>query len=151
VARVVLSPIEFSRTDLQKNPNPLLVVWGGPLVGSILPIIISVLWRRLRWPGWYVLQFFAGLCLITNGVYLTVVSFIPNAADPCEMMRNGSPQLTLVAFGMITFPLGLFLWNRLGVHFGLGDARGKVNGRVAIAVFVMLVALVITEALTYAG
>ena len=78
------------------------------------------------------------LCLVTNGIYLAVVSFIPNAADPGDLMRNGSPQWILVAFGTIAFPLGLFLWNRLGVNFGLGQARGKVNGRVAIAVFVLL-------------
>ncbi len=151
VARVVLSPLEFSRTEMQKNPRPLFEAWGGALVGSILPLMIAGVWRRFRWPAWYVFQFFAGLCLITNGIYLAVVSFIPNAADPGDLMRNGSPQWILVGFGIISFPLGLFLWNRLGMHFGLGDARGKVNGRVAMAVFALLVALAIIEALTYAG
>jgi len=28
-----------------------------------------------------------------------------------------------VAFGVIAFPLGLFLWSGLGTHFGLGKAR----------------------------
>ncbi|HVV73999.1 MAG TPA: hypothetical protein VHI52_21270 [Verrucomicrobiae bacterium] len=151
VARVVLSPLEFSRTEMQKNPHPLFEAWGGALVGSILPLLIALVFRRFRLPAWYVFQFFAGLCLITNGIYLAVVSFIPNAADPGDLMRNGSPQWILVVFGIITFPLGLFLWNGLGVHFGLGDARGKVNGRVAIAVFALLVALVLVEAVTYTG
>jgi hypothetical protein len=151
VARVVLSPLEFSRTDMQKNPHPLFEAWGGAIVGSVLPLMTSLLWRRFRWPAWYVFQFFAGFCLIANGIYLAVVSFIPNAADPGDMMRNGSPQWILVVFGAIAFPLGLFLWNGLGVQFGLGDARGKVGGRVAVSVFVLLLVLVFAEVLTYAG
>jgi hypothetical protein len=41
VARVVLAPLEFSRTDLQKNPHPLFVACGGALVGSVLPILVA--------------------------------------------------------------------------------------------------------------
>jgi hypothetical protein len=151
VSRVVLSPLEFSRTEMQKNPHPLFEAWGGALFGSILPLVMALVWRRSRWSAWYVFQFFAGLCLITNGIYLAVVSFIPNAADPGDLMRNGSPQWILVVFGIIAFPLGLFLWNRLGVHFGLGEARGKVNGRVTMAVFALLIVLVLIEAVTYGG
>jgi hypothetical protein len=151
VSRVVLSPFEFSRTDMQNNPHPLLESWGGALMGSILPLLIWLLWRRFCWPAWYVFQFFAGFCLVANGIYLAVVSFIPNAADPGDMMRNGSRQWILVAFGVIAFPVGPFLWNRLGIHFGLSNAKGKVSGRVAIVIFAALVALVLIEALTYAG
>src|ERR1044071_1688529 len=151
VARVVLSPLEFSRTDMQRNPHPLFVAWGGALVGSILPLLLSLIWRRLRWPGWYVFQFFAGYCLVANGIHLGVVSFIANSADPSEMMSNGSPQWVLTVFGITAFPLGLFLWNRLGTHFGMGESRGKVSGRIAFAVFTALFTLVVVEVVTYAG
>ena len=33
VATVVVGPLEFSRTELQINPHPLAVAWGGALVG----------------------------------------------------------------------------------------------------------------------
>src|SRR5205809_5903353 len=49
VARVVLSPLVFSRTDLQRNPHPLFVAAGGALVGDALPCLIFGLWRRLCW------------------------------------------------------------------------------------------------------
>src|SRR5204863_7593615 len=116
-----------------------------------IPPLISMLWRHLRWPAWYVLQFFAGFCLVANGVYLGVVSFVPNAADPGDLMREGCPQWVLVTFGIMAFPLGLFVWNGLGSHFGLGEARGKVSARVALTVFTVLLALVGIELLTYAG
>src|ERR1044071_6913574 len=68
VARVVLSPLEFSRTEMQRNPHPLFVASGGALVGVTLPLFVSGLWRLLRWPSWYILQFFAGFCLVANGI-----------------------------------------------------------------------------------
>jgi hypothetical protein len=151
VARVVLSPLEFSRTELQINPHPLAVAWGGALVGVSLPLLVSGLGRLLRWPGWYILQFFAGFCLIANGIYLAVVSFIPNAADPADLMREGSPQWLLVLFGMLAFSMGLLLWNGLGPHFGLGKERRTIGRAAAIITFACLLALIIAELVTYAG
>jgi hypothetical protein len=33
VARMVLHPLTISRTELAHNPNPLAVVWAGPVFG----------------------------------------------------------------------------------------------------------------------
>ena len=38
VEKVVLDPLTISRTDVLPNPNPLLVVWAGPIVGVLLPL-----------------------------------------------------------------------------------------------------------------
>src|SRR2546426_8584056 len=43
VVKVALHPLIVSRTDLGENPHPLAVVWGGPLVGSILPLLLFAL------------------------------------------------------------------------------------------------------------
>ncbi len=37
VTRVVLHPMAISRTDVQPNPNPAVVVWLGPILGCVLP------------------------------------------------------------------------------------------------------------------
>src|SRR5262245_55663172 len=58
VSRVVLNPMEFSRTDLSHNPNPLVVTWGGVLWGSLIPLAAFVIARRFRWPHAYLLRFF---------------------------------------------------------------------------------------------
>ena len=34
-----LSPVGLSQTHLLQNPQPLLVVWAGPIVGILLPVI----------------------------------------------------------------------------------------------------------------
>src|SRR5437016_7173566 len=52
VARVVLKPLEFSRTELQQNPHALFVASGGASIGVMLPMGLSAAWRFFRLPGW---------------------------------------------------------------------------------------------------
>jgi hypothetical protein len=40
VSKVVLDPFTISRTDLAENPRPLIVVWGGPILGVVLPLAL---------------------------------------------------------------------------------------------------------------
>ena len=41
VRQVVLYPLTFSRTDVEPNPHPLLVVWAGPIFWALLPLLIG--------------------------------------------------------------------------------------------------------------
>ncbi len=144
VSKVVLHPLEFSRTDLDLNPHPLFVVWGGALVGSVLPLMTLTVCRFSKVTASYVVQFFAGFCLVVNGIYIGVVSFF-HAADPGEMMRDGSPQWMLILFGVVAVPLGFLLWNGLGPQFGLGIRKGNVDRRMALIVSLCLLGVIITE------
>src|SRR5262245_54979274 len=140
VARVVLYPLTISRTDLAENPSPLLVVWAGPLLGAALPLAMWAVGAALRLPGVYVLRFFAGLCLLANGLYIAVGSF-DRVGDCGVMLRHGSEAWQLWLFGAATAPFGLWLWHRQGPHFGLGQARGRVDRRVAYASLGICIAL----------
>ena len=51
----------------------------------------------------------------------------------------------MIAFGLITAPLGLYLWNGLGSFFGLAGANGRVSRKAAIGTFSLLVAVVVAE------
>src|SRR5688500_4503542 len=84
VARVVLHPLTISRTDLDDNPRPLLVVWAGPLIGVTMPVVLWLLASAARLPGAFVLRFFAGFCLVANGLYIGVGSF--NHVGDCGQM-----------------------------------------------------------------
>lgn len=127
VVRVALHPLIVSRTDLGRNPHALAVVWGGPLFGSLFPLLAFGLAVAFRWPGVYLFRFFAGFCLVANGIYIGVGHFLAKGADPWVMTDNGSSLWVLVLFGAVTFPAGLYLWHRQGPHFGLGDAKGNVS------------------------
>jgi hypothetical protein len=51
VHRVVLHPLTISRTDTSHERHPLLVVWGGPLVGVLFPVaaLAAMGFIRPRW------------------------------------------------------------------------------------------------------
>jgi hypothetical protein len=145
VTKVALHPLIMSRTDLAENPHPLAVVWGGPLLGSVLPLIAFGFAFITRSPGIYLFRFFAGFCLVANGVYIGTGWLIANGADPGVMLENGSPTWLLVVFGLLTFPAGLYLWHRQGHHFGLAQANGNVSNLAAAISATLLVGLVAFE------
>jgi hypothetical protein len=118
------------------------------MVGVLLPLAVLLAARvgRLEWR--YTVQFFAGFCLIANGGYLGAGSFsrIGNASDPGVMLQLGSSIGLLWLFAAVTFPLGLYLWNGLGPHFGLAAAAGNVDRRVAYSSGVLLLVVIFLEA-----
>jgi peptidase M50B-like protein len=144
VKRVVLTPTTLSRTDVVNNLHPLIVAWAGPIVGAALPVVLWVLAQLARLPGAFVFRFFAGFCLIANGLYIGLGSF-GGVGDCGEMLRYGSPPWLLWLFGAVTAPIGLALWNRQGMHFGLGVgvAHGQVSRSVAYTTFAVCLVLLV--------
>jgi hypothetical protein len=141
VADVVLHPATISYTRLAENPNPLMVAWMGPLVGVVLPLIGSAIASWATLPGWYLVQFFAGFCLVANGAYLGFGSF-SEAGDAGDLLRLGTPIALLWLFGLITIPIGFWLWNGLGKHFGIGAGPYTMNP-VAAYTMVAILALIV--------
>jgi hypothetical protein len=146
VARVVLHPLTISRTDLAHNPQPLIVVWLGPVVGVLLPLAMWFVAALVRMPGAFLLRFFAGFCLIGNGAYIGVGSF-DGIGDCGAMLRHGSALGQLWLFGVVTVPCGLALWHRQGVYFGLGAAHGGVQPAAAYAAVTACIAVILAELL----
>jgi hypothetical protein len=144
VSQVVLHPLKISRTDLAENPHPLIVAWLGPLVGVAAPLAVIVLFKIGKCRGWYLVQFFAGFCLIANGVYIGIGSFA-GIGDAGDLINQGSPIWCLWLFGLLSVPLGLFLWNGLGSHFGLGKIDCEVSRQAALASCGLLILIVVTE------
>jgi hypothetical protein len=142
VAKVVLHPLTISRTDPGLDPRPLPVVWAGPFVGVLLPMAAAGVARLLYVPGRFLLQFFAGFCLIANGCYIGVGAFDP-VGDARELLRLGTPEWQLAVFGLVCVPLGLFLWHGQGKHFRRENARPAM----ALSVAALLVIVLVTELL----
>jgi hypothetical protein len=112
VQRVLLHPLELSRTDVSPKPRPLVVAWSGPLIGVALPLLAVALFRVAKWPGRRVVEFFAGFCLIANGAYIGAGSFA-GIGDAGDMLRHGSPQWLLIVFGLVASVAGLWIWHKL--------------------------------------
>src|SRR5690349_1253605 len=66
VQRVVWHPVAFSRTDVDPNPHPLIEVWAGPVIGSLLPLLVASLTTAFRLRSSYLFWVIAGFCLIAN-------------------------------------------------------------------------------------
>ena len=126
IKQVVLNPLSFSRTDLGLNPNPLTVVWAGPIFGALLPLVAWMISAKANLTGAYLLRFFAGFCALANGVYLGFGSF-GQVGDCAEILRHGGQIWQLWLFAFITVPTGLWLWHGQSIHFGFGPAHGHVD------------------------
>lgn len=142
VSQVVLHPLTISRTDFAVNPRPFVTAWAGPIVGVVAPLLLWMLAVGVRLSAAFVLRFFAGFCLIANGLYLGVGSF-GGIGDCGDLLRHGAELWQLWLFGALTVPAGLWLWHGQGSHFGLGPDRRPVSGRVAISTLVALLILLV--------
>ena len=118
-------------------------------MGAALPLLAFMLAAGLRVPGLYLFRFFAGFCLIANGVYIGIgyLEGLRNyiAADSIVIVMNGSHPITLALFGLLTIPLGLFLWHRQGACFGLAEAHGRVQPWAVVASVILFACITVTE------
>lgn len=113
VSAVQVPLVGFSMTEFSTNPHPHFVAWGGPVWGSLLPLMGWVVFRTMRWSAGSVAQFFAGFCLIANGVYLGI-GWVTQAGDAGDIVHHGTPIAVLVGFGLLATGTGLYLWHDLG-------------------------------------
>ena len=146
VERVVLHPLTISRTDVSPNPNPLIVVWLGPILGCVFPVVLALVTPRRYGAIRKFAMFFGGFCLLANGAYIAFGSF-DRVGDCGVMLQHGSPHWLLWAFGALTIPLGFYAWHGLGsVKDFLADPS-RVDPTIA---YTLLIALIVAVALSSA-
>lgn len=144
VERVVLHPLAFSRTDLGENPHPLVVSWAGAVVGCLLPVLAWLILRSLRLAVAPFAKFFAGFCLVANGVYLGMGAWTGDG-DAGDLIRFGAPVWQLVVFGCAAVACGLWCWHGLGSTFGGKNNQAQITGRSVLMAASVLVVTVLAE------
>ncbi|MFM9996819.1 MAG: hypothetical protein ACKVU4_13585 [Phycisphaerales bacterium] len=112
VERVVLHPLEFSRTDVAPNPHPQFVAWGGAIWGTCFPLIVAQAVRRARRRIARTARFFAGYCFVANGVYLGSAVVMP-VGDAEDLIRFGVPGAVVAAMGLCGWVCGLLIWRTI--------------------------------------
>lgn len=141
VVAVELPPRGLGHTRVSPNPHPGFVAWGGACWGSLLGGAAILLTPKNECWRWFA-RFFAGTCLIANGVYLGLGGFFGDrngADDAHELLRQGASLPQLVLFGVVTSGAGLLIWHRLGARLGFIRASALADGKIP-AVFVALIA-----------
>jgi|GEM_PF-196300 len=126
---VIVPWLGLSRTDFAPNDHVWAVVLAGPVVGCVLPLMVSVV-LGLAQPrsGWSVIaRFVAGFCLVANGAYMMsgIVSPVGDARDLIEL---GAVRREVLALGgAVAVAVGLFCWSGIGAAFGV-NFRGRTDG-----------------------
>ena len=147
--RLIWHPLTFSRTDIDPNPSPLVVVWSGPLVGICVPFVGAGVASVLRLRVAYVVVFFAGFCLIANGAYISL-GIADRIGDAGDMVRWGTPMWLMVLFGVVTVPAGLWLWHRGSPQLGFGRPRQRIAashayGALIAALLLFVIGLIVGD------
>ena len=143
VQQVELSPLSISRTDVSPNPYPAVVVWMGPVIGCLLPGLLSICFRYSQSMLNSLARFFSGFCCVANGAYILFGSF-DRIGDCGEMLRTGTHPATMYAFGSIAIVLGFVQWHRLG---SLRQYLANSSNVGTKATIVLLVILLVTCAI----
>ncbi len=144
VIKVVLHPLAISRTDVQPNPDPAWVIWGGPVWGVLIPLILWSLSVRFHWSVTFLLRFFAGFCFITNGLYLGLAVVDP-VGDAAELLKLETPVWLLGMYGVVTVPIGFYLWNGQATEFGFGKNPQSINSKITTGLFILTVVIMVLE------
>lgn len=142
VTHVVLHPLAFSRTDVWPNPSPVLVVWAGPVIGVLLPILLWLLVKFTVTSAAWLFQFAVTFSLLANGIYIGV-GWTQRIGDAGDMLRLGSERWQLVVFGVLCVVAALFCGRGLADKLRPRIAARDASARLAISLITLL-ALTVT-------
>jgi hypothetical protein len=149
VQHVELHPLTISRTDVQGSTQPLVVIWAGPVVGGVLPLLVWWIAIAARSQAAFLFRFFAGFCLLANGVYLAAGSF-DGVGDCGDLLRHGAPIWSLWLFGFITIPPGLWLWHEQGQNFRFRAEGKTISAAISYGTIAFAVVTIVGEVI-YSG
>jgi hypothetical protein len=110
IENVVLWPWTFSETIRVGSKSPLLDTWLGPVFGAYVPLALYGYLRNRRFPGRGWLGYFAGFCLIANGLYIGL-GWIDRVGDAGDLLKLGAPIPIMAIFGIVSACLGIHIWH----------------------------------------
>lgn len=91
----------------QPDPHPLVTLWGGPILGVVLPTLMACAVRR-NWV-WLI----AGFCLLANGTYLAVAWFSDDAQlDTQKLLHAGAAGWMIWGYSAVCIGAGYGMFRR---------------------------------------
>lgn len=96
-----LTPWHLPYSNFDPDPHPLITLWGGPLLGVIVPLAVAVLARREA--IWFVAHF----CLLANGSYLALAWVTgEHYLDTPKLLAHGAHPAAIAAYCAATIGAG---------------------------------------------
>jgi hypothetical protein len=102
-----LAPWGLPHSRFDPDPFPLLTLWGGPILGVVVPLALAFAIRRNGF--WFIAYF----CLLANGSYLAIAWFTgePNL-DTSRLLQHGTSQISMVIYCGVTIIIGFVGFRR---------------------------------------
>ncbi len=89
------------------DPNPLLTLWSGPVLGMVVPVAVAAVVRARR--VWFVADF----CLLANGLYLAASWYSGDAyLDTPRLFAEGASPVAVGAYCLVTIGVGYVRFRR---------------------------------------
>ncbi|MFN9720512.1 MAG: hypothetical protein ACK58L_17575, partial [Planctomycetota bacterium] len=107
------------------DPWPLVTLWGGPLTGVLIPLLIAGILRADS--VWLVAHF----CQFANGTYLATAWISGDSClDTARLLENGASGMSIIVFCVITIGCGyrgmrkslIAIWKADSLTCGHGSA-----------------------------
>ena len=102
-----VAPWGLPHSRFDPDPVPLVTLWGGPLLGVIVPLLVALVVRR-EW-----MWFIADFCLLANGCYLATAWIAGDRfLDTPRLLEHGAHPATIVAYCTVTIAIGYVRFRR---------------------------------------
>lgn len=96
-----LLPWHLPYSLFQPDPQPLVTLWGGPILGVIIPTSLALAIRR-NW-AWFIAHF----CTLANGAYLaTAWASGDRYLDTTKLLEHGAHPAWIAAYCVLTIACG---------------------------------------------
>ena len=112
LTEIELRPWRLPYTIFQPDPHPLFTLWGGPLLGALMPLTLLTLDHGK------ITQFVAYFCLLANGSYLALAWCAPeDQLDTVKLLEHGAWPSSIAAYCLITITLGYWGFRRACIRY----------------------------------
>lgn len=106
-----LAPWRLPYSFFEPDPQPLITLWGGPILGALIPMIVASALKR-DW-AWFIAYF----CVLANGTYLATAWLSGDRyLDTPKLLEHGAHPASIVLFCLLTIGIGYIGFRRLCVR-----------------------------------
>lgn len=100
---VELRPWKLPYSRFAPDPYPRLTLWGGPVLGVALPVLMA--WAIDRPWAWFVANF----CVLANGLYLMLAWYSGDRwLDTPQLIAEGESLLLIAIFAALAISAGYY-------------------------------------------
>ena len=102
-----ITPWGLPHSRFDPDPMPLLTLWGGLVLGVLVPLAFAAVIRR-RW-SWFIAYF----CLLANGSYIAIAWVTGESElDTTKLLRQGAHPITIGVYCAVTIGVGYIGFRR---------------------------------------